>query len=62
MICFLIVKAKNVGFGSGSMQNSQIRIRKDQERNLSHGSGFEILLPTPDKVGKLLLLQLFIES
>jgi hypothetical protein len=33
MICFHIVKAKIVGFGSGSMQNSQIRIRKDQERN-----------------------------
>ncbi len=33
MICFLIVKAKNVGFESGFMQKSQIRIRKDQESN-----------------------------
>ncbi len=52
MICFLIVKAKIVGFGSESMQKSRIRIREDQKRNVSHGSGFEILLPIPDKVLK----------
>jgi hypothetical protein len=32
-----------VGFGSASMQKSRIPIREDQERNGSHGSGFEVL-------------------
>ncbi len=32
-----------VRFGSASMYKSRIRIREEQERNGSHGSGFEVL-------------------